>query len=479
MPAPKKIVNPEKELRGKKPYKRGGTANGKKSFQAKPARLDNNEVLDSTTALNKKLRDTLRLLSKNPTMPANIRREHERRIEALKLQIAEKKVNQTEQKMATKYRMVKFFESKKADRKLKVFKRQHPDWETNENEKKEMKELELDLAYIEHYPASHKYISLYPNASDEPDSETNKQRQEIREKIRSGIESGEISQVVKAAREEVKAKIVSKNTTTEEDIKKTAEKISTSMKKRSLSQEQDDPLAARARATAERAAEKPVVEVEEESFFEAVTKDTSNSNKEKKQPETEGPAKKKAKLEKTPAKETTPKQQPKQKKEQKAEAPQAKAEKINSGSTESPAAGDDEQPKKLGKWAKKALRAQAVATNTDLTANDSSVPTLAGKDSTKSKKDTTKQKKEVAKVAESSESEKESQEESKVAEIAPKISVLKISHDAESSDSDSEAEEEAPVVPVRKVVAVDHSQLKELPPIPKKRGGRNQHKYRQ
>lgn len=111
MPAPtkKKVVNPEKEMRGKKPYNRGPGGLKKKSYQAKPAKLDEGEVPEGATALKKKLRDTLRLLSKNPKMPADVRLDHERRIEALKLQIAEKQVDQTEQKMATKYRMVKFF----------------------------------------------------------------------------------------------------------------------------------------------------------------------------------------------------------------------------------------------------------------------------------------------------------------------------------------------------------------------------------
>jgi hypothetical protein len=109
----KKVVNPEKEMRGKskKPYNRnnnGGSVLKKKSYQAKPAKLDAGEVLEGTAAMKKKLRDTLRQLSKNPKMPADTKLELERRIEALKLQIAEKQVDQTEQKMAVKYRMVKF-----------------------------------------------------------------------------------------------------------------------------------------------------------------------------------------------------------------------------------------------------------------------------------------------------------------------------------------------------------------------------------
>jgi hypothetical protein len=105
-PTHKKVVNPEKELRGKKPYNRDFK---KKQYQAKPKKLDAGEVVEGSAALTKKLRDTLRMMSKSAKMPADVRLELERRVEALKLQIAEKKVDQTEQKMVTKYRMLKFF----------------------------------------------------------------------------------------------------------------------------------------------------------------------------------------------------------------------------------------------------------------------------------------------------------------------------------------------------------------------------------
>lgn len=110
MPATtKKVVNPEKEMRGKKPYRRHADgAQKKKSYQAKPKKLDQGEAPEGAAALKKKLRDTLRLLGKSPKMPADLRLEHERRIEALKLQIADKHVDMTEQKMQTKYRMLKF-----------------------------------------------------------------------------------------------------------------------------------------------------------------------------------------------------------------------------------------------------------------------------------------------------------------------------------------------------------------------------------
>jgi hypothetical protein len=57
-----------------------------------------------------------------------------------------------------------------------------------------------------------------------------------------------------------------------------------------------------------------------------------------------------------------------------------------------------------------------------------------------------------------------------------KITTVKITaNDKDDSDSDGD---DTPVVPVRKVVKIDETLLKELPEVPKKRGGRNLNKFR-
>ncbi|KAG0249780.1 18S rRNA maturation protein [Mortierella polycephala] len=557
----KKIVNPEKELNGKKPYNRNGPGGQKKTYQAKPAKLDQGEVIDGAAALKKKLRDTLRLLSKNNKMPANIRQDHERRIEALKLQIAEKQVDQAEQKMAVKYRMIKFFESKKAERKIKVFRRQHPDSESNEDEKKELEKLELDLAYVQHYPKTMKYISLYP-VENADDAVSAKAREEVREKIRVGLESGEIQQFVKSVREEVKAKIISKDTlTTEEAVKITTEKISQG-KKRAREQaavNPEDPLSARAKATAERELTKPAdaaQQQEGETFFETVPKVVSAA---KTTDDNDGPVKKKAKVEKKKAAAKTtqeveksqpkvqqPKQQqkqePKKQQQQKKEQPK-KSEKKSETPKETPAAPTEveEQPKKLGKWARKAIRIQHTfkavegsssansvteapsesSTTTETAVEDvkvAEIKPVAEKEQTEKKKkpaaaekkkpaekkpvekkpmekksaekksvekkaaaqkskDASKKKEKVEATPKEEESIPESKVDSKVE--APKITVLKVDpNDMGDSDSDDDNRADEPVVPVRKIVKVDETLLKEIPEVPKKRGGRNLNKFR-
>ncbi|KAF9576935.1 18S rRNA maturation protein [Mortierella alpina] len=552
MPAPtkKKVVNPEKEMRGKKPYNRGpGGLNKKKSYQAKPAKLDAGEVPEGAAALKKKLRDTLRLLSKNPKMPADVRLDHERRIEALKLQIAEKQVDQTEQKMATKYRMVKFFESKKADRKIKVFMRQHPDWESNEEEKKELERLKLDLAYIQHFPKTMKYIALYPTENAD-DPIVTKEREEIREKIRAGLESGEIAQFVKSAREEVKAKIISKDTlSTEEAIKLTAEKINKG-KKRTREQlaesgdQENDPLSARAKATAARDAAKPKEEAvqEEESFFETVPKKVAGSTSVA--ASTEGLSKRKMKAEKRAAKKVKVDDEsaPASNVATAQESKKSQQTQDNKDTKPAPAASaqasatEEGEVKKLGKWARKAIRAKSTfaakeessAAATDAAATESapaevktpseenkSAPAVieetaatpesekkpAEKKKTAEKKPATKApaktqdakkvvEKKVAekKVVEKQTAEKPKQtkevKESKESKVvsepeakadAPRITTLKVNPDDNNVSDD---DDDTPAAPVRKTVTIDHSLLKELPEVPKRRGGRNLNKFR-
>lgn len=405
-------------------------------------------------------------------------------------------------------------ESKKADRKINVYKKQHPEWENNPEEKAALEELELDLAYIRHFPKTMKYISLYPSdkgdnedgdeaATEESREASAKARTEIREQIRHGLASGDIQQFVKQVREQVKEKIVKKEykLTTEEAIKLTAENMNKS-KKRSLAESDNPQLAARAKATAQREATKEVKEeVEEESFFETVPKVVPAAEVKKgKKEETkkEGPAAKKAK--------TNIKQEA-----QETKAPVAPAT-------------EEGEPKKLGKWAKKALRAQqtfaAAAASSEtieepapsVTASEPEKKTEPKKAEKKApepkkaaekktpepkkaekKKDVQVKKEEVEKktpvpkkaekktpepkkaekTPEPKKAEKKNTEVKE--EVAPKISVLKVDP-SDKPDSDSESEDEK-LAPARPVVKVDETLLKEIPEVPRKRGGRNQKAY--
>jgi len=376
--------------------------------------------------------------------------------------------------------------------------KQHPDWEKNADERKEMESLNLDLAYIQHFPKTEKYISLYPNENAD-DPVVSKARSEIREKIRIALEKQEIFQLEKTKREEVKAKILSHEPSTEEAIKLTTQKISNS-KKRTI-QDEHDPLAARARATAVREASKPVQAstTEEETFFEMIPKVVAASELNK----AKEPAKKKTKKESQPEKQAPSTAQ--QTKEQPKESEQKQATENTEGE------------KKLGKWAKKAIRNQQAAaaetqqSESDSDSGSSSAESPSSEDEGTRQRPATKKgsanktkpaeknpaaekqdqpagkkvEKKTGVKAGKAEVKKEKQEaqtkngqKAEVKTDAPKITTLKVNHD-DTSDSDSSDEsDDEPVAPVRKIVKIDETLLKELPEVPKRRGGRNQHKYR-
>ena len=105
-----------------------------------------------TGNLKKSIRDTTRFLSR-PNLPADVRREMERKLAALQVALGDKSKAELERKMTLKYRMVKFFERKKALRRLASAQASGND--------EAVKQAQLDLAYILHYPKDRKYISLY------------------------------------------------------------------------------------------------------------------------------------------------------------------------------------------------------------------------------------------------------------------------------------------------------------------------------
>ncbi|ODQ66572.1 hypothetical protein NADFUDRAFT_5019, partial [Nadsonia fulvescens var. elongata DSM 6958] len=117
-----------------------------------------------TARLKKKIRDIERLL-RQEGVSATKRLENERALAASKIEltnaIQEKKVKE----VAKKYHMVRFFERKKAVRRLKQANKTRADANTREerdNLEDEVKKCEIDLAYNLHFPVEKKYISLYP-----------------------------------------------------------------------------------------------------------------------------------------------------------------------------------------------------------------------------------------------------------------------------------------------------------------------------
>lgn len=116
--------------------------------------------------IKKKIRDIERLL-KRDTIPANIRIDNERALKALHVELENAQHNLKTRENAKKYHMVRFFERKKATRRLK---HAHSSLQQAELEspddcklaRERVRQCEIDLAYILLFPKSDKYISLYP-----------------------------------------------------------------------------------------------------------------------------------------------------------------------------------------------------------------------------------------------------------------------------------------------------------------------------
>ncbi|KTW32754.1 uncharacterized protein T551_00239 [Pneumocystis jirovecii RU7] len=127
-----------------------------------------NFEIKGSSRLKKKIRDLERLIKKG-TIPADVQIEMEREIQSLRFDL--KNVHELKKKHALegKYKMVRFFEKKKAFRRLKQAQKQLMEV-YDENEKKKLQEIvhrcHVDLNYIIEFPSFKKYISLYKLSSE-------------------------------------------------------------------------------------------------------------------------------------------------------------------------------------------------------------------------------------------------------------------------------------------------------------------------
>lgn len=121
--------------------------------------------------IKKRVRAIERLLDhKNEKLPANVKADLERELQAHKQRIADESDKKLRSKMISKYHMVRFFERKKAMRLAKQLKKQL-DETTDEVKIARLKAAlhiaEVDLDYALYHPHMETYISLYPKSKDE------------------------------------------------------------------------------------------------------------------------------------------------------------------------------------------------------------------------------------------------------------------------------------------------------------------------
>ncbi|CAG8971507.1 hypothetical protein HYALB_00002092 [Hymenoscyphus albidus] len=130
----------------------------------------------SVNAIKKRIRDVSRRLERADDLPATVRMDDERALEAYVHELEAAEAEKIRQKMIGKYHMVRFFERKKAARILKKLRKQL--LETTSEEEVEMLKTkmhiaEVDLSYTQYSPLSERYISLYPQkkpGTEEEDS---------------------------------------------------------------------------------------------------------------------------------------------------------------------------------------------------------------------------------------------------------------------------------------------------------------------
>lgn len=136
--------------------------------------------------LKKKIRDLERLL-KRPNLEANKKVETERALAALRSEVDTVQETKKVGQIAKKYHMVRFFERKKAYRRLKQALKRHLEDQSNKANKKAFYKAEVDLYYTLTFPIDQKYVSLFPTESADKSAD---QRKQYRKQVEAAIKAG-------------------------------------------------------------------------------------------------------------------------------------------------------------------------------------------------------------------------------------------------------------------------------------------------
>lgn len=130
-----------------------------------------------TIAASKRIRDLERQLKKfGDTMPPGARKEKETELAGMRALTEERARRKKELENAKKYRMVKFFDKKKIERRLKS---------EDENVRHQ---AARDYRYVTEYPRGEKYVALYPK--DGHTEESRKKVDEMRKMIEDTASGG-------------------------------------------------------------------------------------------------------------------------------------------------------------------------------------------------------------------------------------------------------------------------------------------------
>lgn len=128
----------------------------------------------ATRPLKDRVRDLERML-KGATMPADIRQTRERELEAVRLELVKIAAEKEKQEMIGRYHMVRFFDRKKAERRLKQATKALRACDDTEEHKKLEEAVhiaQIDLNYTQYFPLAQTYSALYPTKKGEDGKES-------------------------------------------------------------------------------------------------------------------------------------------------------------------------------------------------------------------------------------------------------------------------------------------------------------------
>ncbi|KIH90633.1 rRNA-processing protein efg-1 [Sporothrix brasiliensis 5110] len=132
---------------------------------------------ESSNWAKKRARTIERRLRNPDSLPANVQRDLESELAALRRQIEERQSKRVRAHMISKYHMLRFFERKKAIRRQKQLKKQHNATD-DAAEKAELAQdlavAEIDVLYPQYYPFLEPYVSLYPQSKKGTDDKDDK-----------------------------------------------------------------------------------------------------------------------------------------------------------------------------------------------------------------------------------------------------------------------------------------------------------------
>ncbi|CAO3652521.1 unnamed protein product [Mucor hiemalis] len=156
-------------------------------------RNQNGDIPISASKIKKRIRDVKRTLDKGKHVSAQVVTESKRRLRVLEFELGEKIIDEYERGNATKYHAVKHFERKKAERKLKQAAKSLNS-ETDESKKEALQEkvnnCQINLYYVQHFPKTVHYVSLYPKENGN-DPKSSAKREAILKDIKEAVASGD------------------------------------------------------------------------------------------------------------------------------------------------------------------------------------------------------------------------------------------------------------------------------------------------